>query len=107
MSHKVDSPASKYDVPQLDGVERLELHDIMMSIAFETERMEKYKILSDVCHNNINMHHGKLNEWKNKFNKKLKDCGLDMSMVDINSDTGNVTVTNVTQISEKLNGAGK
>jgi hypothetical protein len=95
------------EIPQLSDMERLELHDVMMSIAFESERVEKYKMMIDISNTNISMHHGKLNEWKSKFNEKLKAAGLDVSMVDINSDTGKVTVNNITQLSEKLNGAGK
>ena len=96
------------EVPQLTENERLILRDIMSSMALESERVEKYKVMIDMCNNNLDILSGKLNEWKNQFNKKLKKVDLDMSMVNINTNTGKVTLDNVTTINvEKLNGVAK
>ncbi len=98
---------SDVKVPQLTEMERLQLHDLMMSMAFENERIDKYKAMIDMGHENLKTLSGKLNAWKNKFNKKLKASGLDMSMVNIDSDTGRISIDNIAQLPEKLNGTGK
>jgi hypothetical protein len=97
------------EIPQLTEHERLTLHDIMTSIALESERIEKYKIMTNMCSRNIEALSGRLNGWKDSFNQRLNEVGLDISRVDIDSDTGRVILDNVTaiQIPEKVNGVSQ
>jgi hypothetical protein len=78
------------ELPSLENTERLELEVIMLRMALEQEKVEKYEKLILDSKKSFAQYQQKLESWNKVYNEKLKLLGLDISQVGIEADTGRV-----------------
>ena len=78
------------DLPQLDQMERLELENIMLRMALESEKLAKYEMLHSESKKAMDQYQKKLETWNKKYEAKLKPLGVTMADIGIDAETGKV-----------------
>jgi len=82
------------DIPQLEIIEKLELENIMLRMALESERLNKYEMMRAESNKTLNIYQGKLEAWNKGFENRLKPLGLTMADIGIDAETGKVFLLN-------------
>ena len=77
-------------LPKLDKEEQLELQNIMLRIALEQQRIEKYEAKISIAKKELKGLEGYIEAWNLSFGLKLKEHGLDISQVEIDAETGEI-----------------
>lgn len=93
MATKEKREVEHKEIPDLTDSEKLELQNIMLHMALESERVEKYEMQAMLSRREIKHYESKINDWKNQFENKLKENGFNditINMLDINAETGKV-----------------
>jgi len=85
----------KVEIPQLNKEERLSLQNIMLRMALEQERISNLGFQIKTCRKELEAQESLLKLWQVEFNKKLKSCNLSIDQLDIDAETGEVTVSNI------------
>jgi hypothetical protein len=86
------------NVPQLNKEERLSLQNIMLRMALEQERIGKLQLQIHMANKELSCQEALLKMWQSAFNGKLKSCNLEIEQVDIDAETGRVTVSRPTLV---------
>lgn len=86
------------DIPQLSKEERLELQNIMLRMALEKERISRLEAEIVSAQKEFKYQESRLKVWQGTFSGKLKGSGLSIEQVDIDAETGRVSVSNVKEL---------
>ncbi|MGW8177918.1 MAG: hypothetical protein ACWGQW_03875 [bacterium] len=79
-------------IPQLDQQERIELQNIMLRLALEGEKIKNLENEIKVAKGEMLKQEGHLKIWKGRFDAKLRQCGVTIEQVDIDAETGSVSI---------------
>lgn len=63
---------------KLEENERLELHNLILQVTLERERLDKYKLLMDMSQERISNYESKLEAWRKQYDIKLKTKGIEL-----------------------------
>ena len=85
-------------IPNLSDQERLPLQNILLRTSLEEERIEKLKSFLTIANIRLREARNQLEVWKSEYNKTLKTYGADVNQVNIDADTGTVTIVNNVQM---------
>lgn len=83
------------EIPQLEKGERLELQNIMLRMALEQERIGALKLQIQSCQRELEYQESRLKVWQSGFSGKLKKHDLSIEQLDIDAETGKVSISNV------------
>jgi len=72
--------------------ERLELHNLMLMLALEEEKISKYNLLLDYAGKSLNGIRKDISKWTENYAKLLKEESIDIQNVEINPESGAVTL---------------
>ena len=99
--------ASEKKAFKLDENSRLTIQNIMLKIALERERINRYRSEMEISEAKIQSLEEEAKLWQKELDVILKENGYDK--VSINAETGEVIPTNVLPIqsSEKINGSSQ
>ncbi len=86
------------DIPQLSKEERLELQNIMLRMALEQERVGRLEAEISSARKEFQAQVLRLKMWQGAFSCKLKAIGLSIEQVDIDAESGKVTVLNIVEL---------
>jgi hypothetical protein len=89
---------AKDDIPQLGKEERLELQNIMLRMALENERVGRLEAEISSARKEFQSQELRLKMWQGAFSGKLKATGLSIEQVDIDAESGKVTILNVVEM---------
>jgi len=78
------------DIPPLTEQEKLSLQNIMLRVSLEDQTIQKLQLQISLSKLAQESAKGKLMEWKDSYNIKLKELGLTIDTVDIDAETGAV-----------------
>ncbi|MCK5601178.1 hypothetical protein KAR91_04890 [Candidatus Pacearchaeota archaeon] len=81
-------------LPKLVQEEKLELQNIMLRVALEQQRIEKYEACINTAKKELRSLEERLDAWNYVFNIKLKEQGFDISQVEIDAETGEIKPLN-------------
>lgn len=79
---------------KLDDLYKYKLQSIMLHMALETQRVETLKQQIKICEIEINKYKNNLACWQEEYSKILNEKGLNISDVEIDAETGQVTILN-------------
>ena len=85
-------------IMNLSEIDKITLQNIMLSLALEKEKQNNLNIQIQISQKEVQDQNQKLEQWKNKINKKLNKLGTDITQVDVNGETGTITLANVREL---------
>lgn len=84
--------------PQLTKDEQLELQNIMLRMALEKERIDNLNMKIELTCKEMNKQEQRLSAWQTRFNNKLVKAGTSIEQVDIDAESGRVSILNVKEL---------
>ena len=76
--------------PKLTKLERLELHNFLLKINVDVERINKHRLEIQNAEERIQQNKYMVKQWNERFGQKLKKLGFDINKVAIDAETGEI-----------------